>query len=128
MVSNVALGFFVFMSRFVRRIQQRKNKILQNMMVPNGGTSDTFNSILNEAYIQSIAKSWFFFVAAICLASDTAWKRNVGITISTVASFWPIFKVRFPAIEDWKSDPLKELLLLTFFVLLLESTCVGSLP
>lgn len=93
MVSNIALGLFVFMSRFVRRIQLRKNKILQNMMVPNGTTSATFNGILNEAYIQSIAKSWFFFVAAICLASDTAWKRNVGILVSTVASIWPIFKV-----------------------------------
>ena len=63
------------------------------MMVSNPGTADTFNAILNEAYIQSIAKSWFFFVAAICLASDTAWKRNVGISVSTVASVWPILKV-----------------------------------
>jgi hypothetical protein len=95
LVSNIALGLFVFMSRFVRRIQQRKNKIIQNMMVPNATTSDTFNTILNEAYIQSIAKSWYFFVSAICLASDTAWKRNVGITVSTVASAWPVFKNRY---------------------------------
>jgi hypothetical protein len=102
LVSNVALGLFVFMSRFVRRIQQRKNKILQNMMVPNGTASDTFNSILNEAYIQSIAKSWYFFVSAICLASDTAWKRNVGITVSTVASAWPVFKVRLLNLKEKK--------------------------
>lgn len=63
--------------------------------MPNPANTDTFNGILNEAYIQSIAKSWYFFIAAICLASDTAWKRNVGITISTVASVWPILKVRF---------------------------------
>jgi hypothetical protein len=28
------------------------------------------------------------------LASDTAWKRNVGIAVSTVASIWSTFKVR----------------------------------
>lgn len=118
----------MFVSRFLKRIQARKNKIIQNMMVPNGTASDTFNGILNEAYIQSIAKSWYFFVAAICLASDTAWKRNVGITISTVASMWPILKVR-NTIQQRKVQIKRAKnsysLLLTFFVK--EPVCMGAL-
>lgn len=95
LVTNVALGIFVFATSFVRRLQLRKKVMLQSMMAANNNSSDTFNSILQEAYIQSIAASWYFYVSAICLASDTAWKRNVGIGISTIASFWAIFKVRF---------------------------------
>jgi hypothetical protein len=98
-LANLLLGFWVFFSRFMRRFQQRKAKLLQGMMVPGMRASDkTVNSFLYEAYVFSIAKSWVFFFATMLLASSQSWKRHCGLTISSVASLYYAYKVRLRVI------------------------------
>jgi hypothetical protein len=94
-LANLLLGFWVFFSRFMRRFQQRKTKLIQGMMVPGMRTSDkTVNSFLYEAYVFSIAKSWVFFFATMLLASSQSWKRHCGLAVSSAASLYYAYKVR----------------------------------
>lgn len=93
LVVNIMHGLWIFTSRFIRRIQKKKTKLLQ-MMVPNA-TGESINVILYEAYMFSIAKSWVFFVAALCMTSAASWKRNFGVGLSTISSLYFLFQSNF---------------------------------
>jgi len=96
-MSNLLLGLWIFWSRFLKQIQkQKKSRLLGAIgMVPvvsplgnNSKQQNSLNAILYEGYMKAISKSWVFMFAALLLTRRDAWKRNMGLALSSWYSLY----------------------------------------
>src|SRR5690349_39188 len=75
-MSNILLGLWIFWSRFLKHVQKQKKSSLFYVVVPPlNKQTYSLNSLLYDAYMKSISKSWVFFMGALLLTRNAPWKR-----------------------------------------------------
>eukprot|EP01128_Nolandella_sp_AFSM9_P005889 TRINITY_DN2939_c0_g1_i2.p1 TRINITY_DN2939_c0_g1~~TRINITY_DN2939_c0_g1_i2.p1 ORF type:complete len:154 (-),score=13.26 TRINITY_DN2939_c0_g1_i2:124-585(-) len=91
-VANVLVVLWRFWERFLEVLMQRRRTIMKSLIARRGNRLDyNMNLLLRRTYRTGMKRSIVYFLCALLLYSKHAWKRTLGLLLSSTASLYLVY-------------------------------------